>query len=119
MMTNVAKLLCIASLSTLAMSAYAQTDTKSSDKATIAQGTTAPGTSNQGSAGTQSPAANGDYKTALAACDAKPATERDQCRKDADAKFKAMAPSGSNSDKIDAPAAVKPKDDSQKSGSAK
>jgi len=112
MITDVAKLLCIASLSALAMSAYAQTDTKSSDKATTtaqAQGTMAPSTGYQGSTGNQ------DYKAAIAACDSKPATDRDQCRKDADAKYKAAAPNGSNSD---APA-LKPKDDSQKSGSAK
>jgi len=92
MITDVAKLLCIASLSALAMSAYAQTDTKSSDKATTtaqAQGTMAPSTGYQGSTGNQ------DYKAAIAACDSKPATDRDQCRKDADAKYKAVAPNGS------------------------
>jgi hypothetical protein len=107
---TLARLLCIAAMGALAMPVFAQapqTDTKPTEAAPPAASPTAAGGMT---------AVSPEEKAARAACESKPATEKDKCLKDVDAKFtKAatdkMAPSGDMS--------TKPKDDTTKSGYAK
>jgi hypothetical protein len=109
MMSNtLAKLLCVAALSVLAMPVSAA-DPKSTDQG--AQGTTNP----TGAAGTS--AISPEEKSARAACESKPAAERDKCLKDVDAKY-----GKASTDKMSPPSGdtgMKPKEDATKSGSYK
>ena len=83
MSRTLAKLLCLAALSALAIPAYAQTDTKSTGQ--VAQGTTPPA-----STAPASPSGNAmspEEKAAKAACDSKTGAEKDKCLKDVEAKY--------------------------------
>jgi len=94
MSKTLAKLLCLAALSALAIPAYAQADNKATGQ--VAQGTTPPAATSPGAAG--SPAAiTPEERAARAACDSKTGPDKDKCLKDVDAKF-AKAP-----DKMSAP----------------
>jgi len=84
MSKTLAKLLCVAALSALAIPAFAQTDTKSTGQ--VAQGTTPPATSSSGAASSPT-AMSPEEKSARAACDAKAGAEKDKCLKDVEAKY--------------------------------
>ena len=108
MSKTLAKLLCLAALSALAIPAYAQTDTKATGQ--VAQGTTPPATSSYGAAGSPN-GISPEEKAARAACDSKTGPDKDKCLKDVDAKF-AKAP-----DKMSAPGSdmgTKPADTTKK-----
>jgi ABC-type oligopeptide transport system substrate-binding subunit len=83
MSRTLAKLLCLAALSALAIPAYAQTDTKSTGQ--VAQGTTPPA-----STAPAAPSGNAmtpEEKAAKAACDAKTGADKEKCLKDVEAKY--------------------------------
>jgi hypothetical protein len=105
-----ARLLCVAAVTALALPVCAQTP----------QTEAAPAAGSPTGAGAPTAAAptaiNQEEKTARAACESKPAGDKEKCLKDADAKYgktatDKMAPSGDMS--------AKPKEDTMKSGSAK
>lgn len=107
---TLARLLCVAAMGALAMPVFAQapqTDTKPTEA-------TPPATSPAAAGGMT--AVSPEEKAARAACESKPAAEKDKCLKDVDAKYNKattdkMAPSGDMS--------TKPKEDTTKSGYAK
>jgi hypothetical protein len=84
MSKTLAKLLCIAALSALAIPALAQTDSKATGQ--VAQGTTPPATSSYGAAGSPN-GISPEEKTARAACDSKTGADKDKCLKDVEAKY--------------------------------
>jgi hypothetical protein len=114
-----AKLLCVAAVTTLALPVFAQApqaEPKSTDQTAQAAGTSTAG------APTAPTAISQEEKAARAACESKPAGDKEKCLKDLDAKYgktgdkmsqgaDKMAPSGDM--------ATKPKEDTTKSGSYK
>ena len=111
-----ARLLCVAAVIALALPVCAQTpqaEPKTTEAAPAAASPTGAGAPTAAA-----PTAIGqDEKTARAACESKPAGDKEKCLKDVDAKFgktattDKMAPSGDM--------AAKPKEDTTKSGSYK
>ena len=93
MSKTLAKLLCVAALSALAVPTFAA-DNKATGQ--VAQGTTPGATSSYNAS---NPAAiSPEEKAARAACDSKAGADKDRCLKDVDAKFgksdKMSTPSG-------------------------
>ena len=109
-----ARLLCVAAITALALPVCAQTP-QTEPKTTEA--TPAAGSPTGAGAATAPTATSQEEKTARAACESKPTADREKCLKDLDAKYgkststDKMAPSGDMS--------TKPKEDTMKSGSAK
>ena len=117
-MSNVlARLLCVAAVTALALPVCAQTP-QAEPKTTEAAPAAAGSPTGAGAPAAPAPAATSqDEKTARAACESKPAADKEKCLKDVEAKYgKAattdkMAPSGDMG--------AKPKEDTSKSGSYK
>ncbi|HVP86884.1 MAG TPA: hypothetical protein VMU79_02290 [Casimicrobiaceae bacterium] len=111
-MSNVlARLLCVAAVTALALPVCAQTpqaQPKTTEAAPAAGSPTGAGAPTAPSAISQ------EEKTARAACESKPSADKEKCLKDVEAKYgktDKMAPSGDMG--------AKPKEDTAKSGSYK
>jgi hypothetical protein len=112
-----ARLLCVAAVTALALPVCAQTpqaEPKTTEAAPAAGSPTGAGAATSPTTA-GAPAVTGqDEKTARAACEFKPAAEKEKCLKDVEAKYgkmDKMAPSGDMG--------AKPKEDTAKSGSYK
>jgi hypothetical protein len=115
MSNALARLLCVAAVTALALPVCAQTpqaEPKTTEAAPAAGSPTGAGAPTA----TAPSAISQEEKTARAACESRPAADKEKCLKDAEAKYgktttDKMAPSGDM--------AAKPKEDTSKSGSYK